>query len=304
MSLTASASLKLDKVLEAGLKAFKRRFVSLLAFSTRFQAEELAKDKSLQVPYVGLEASASVDWNPANGYTDANFAIGNRAVPVDKRKFQALSWNSGDLLGLPQESLNWAMEQKTDKLAFDVVTDILSVVTIANYGAAIHTELASAFTPDDIVTISRALDVLNWPEVGRAAVLHQDYVGALQTDVGLKYAQNAGNDDALRRGKIGQISNIDIQKGANFPTNAENTVGVVAMPSAVLIAAAPVTPDAEVMDQLQDFRKITDKETGLTLVYRAWGNADMDKCKRIVEFSYGYAKGDTAQLKRIQSAAL
>lgn len=302
MSVTASASLKLDKVLEAGLKAFKRRIASILAFSTRFQAAELAKDKSLQVPYVDLDATASSDWVPATGYGDGNFAIGNRAVPVNKRKFQALSWQSGDLLGLPQATLNWAMEQKADKLAYDVIVDIFSVITAANYGAAIFTGLASTFAPDDVGTLSTALDALNWPEQGRAAVLHQDYVNALAQDAGLKYFQNAGNSDALRLGKVGQISGIDIMKGVNFPANGEALVGVVALPSAVLVAAAPVTPDAEVMHQLQDFRTVSDAETGLTLVYRAWGNADLDKCKRVLEFSYGFAKGDERQLKRIVSA--
>jgi hypothetical protein len=302
MALTAAAALKLDRTLEAGLKAFKRRVISLLAFSTRFQAAELPKDKSLQVPYVALDATASTDWVPANGYGDGSFNVDSRAVPLNKRKFQTLSWQSGDLLGLPQETLNWTIEQKTDKLASDVITDILSVITLANYGAAIHTELASAFNSDDMVTISKALDTANWPDDGRAAILHQDYIGALQTDTGLKFAQNSGSDQTLRRGAIGSVSNIEVMKGINFPTNGQNLVGCVAMPSAVLIAAAPVTPDPEVRDQLQDFRLVTDKDTGLTLAYRAWGNADLDKCKRVVEFSYGYAKGDEAQLKRITSA--
>lgn len=300
--LTASASLKLDRVLESGLKAFKRRFISVLGFSTRFQAATLPRDKNLQVPYVGLDSVASKDWDSSVGYTGEDFTIGSRAVPVNKRKWKSLFWNSGDLLGLPQASLDWAMEQKMDKLAFDVVTDIFSVITAANYGAAIHTEAASLFTPDDVAGISRDLDTANWPEEGRAMVLHQDYINALQTDTGLKYFQNAGDADALRRGKIGRIANMDIQKGVNMPGNGENLVGVVGMPSALLIAAAPLEPDAEVRSQLQDLRMSTDEETGLTLVYRAWGNADFDVCKRVIEFSYGYAKGDAAQLKRLVSA--
>jgi hypothetical protein len=302
MSVTAAAALKLDKVLESGLKVFKRRIVALLAFSTRFQAAELAKDKSLQVPFVPLDATASADWNPATGYSDGNFAVQARAVPVNKRKFQVLSWQSGDLLGLPMESLAWAMELKMDKLAYDVIADVLSVITAANYGAAIHTEVASAFTPDDVRGIANTLDGLNWPESGRSAVLHQDYVSSLTQDEGLKFFQNAGNDDALRRGVVGTLAGINVMKGVNFPGNGENLVGCVAMPSAILVANAPVAPDAEVLSQLQDYRVVTDPETQLTLTYRAWGNADLDKCKRVVEFAYGYAKGDEAQLKRLVSA--
>ena len=303
MAVTAAAALKLDKVLAGGLKVFKRRLVPLLAFSTRFQAQELAKDKSLQVPYVPLEATASADWNPATGYGDGDFAVQSRAVPVNKRKFQVLSWQSGDLLGLPAESLAWGMEQKMDKLAFDVIADVLSIITVANFGGpVIPAEAAATFTSSDVAGIAKALDTANWPESGRAAVLHQDYVSALSEDTAIKYAQNSGSDAALRRGSVGMISGIDIMKGVNFPTNGQNLVGCVALPSAILIANAPVVPDDEVRMELTDYRVVTDPETQLSLVYRSWGNPDLDKCKRTVEFSYGFAVGDATQLKRLTSA--
>lgn len=299
MAITAAASLKLDKVLHLALRAFERRLMPIQVFSRKFEAQEVPKDKQLQVPFVPLETATSTDWNPATGYGDGNFNIQSIPVPVNKRKFQTLSWNSGDLLGLPVDVLAEAMIQKTDKLASDVIDDICSVITAANYGAPIMPAMAaSAFTTDEVQDIATALNTAKWPRVGRSLILDDLYAGEVLKDPALKNAAASGSTAALREGSIGRLSGFDIYD-APVPENEEFLVGFAALPSAVLIAAAPVEPEEEVRRQLSDYRRITSPTTGLTLVYRAWGSADFDKAKRVVEFSYGYAKGDTAQLKRI-----
>lgn len=303
MPLTASASLKLDKVLETALVAFKRRLMPLSAFSTRFEAREVPKDKQIHVPFVPLESTASVDWNPANGYGDGDFNIQSLPVPVNKRKYQILSWRSGDLLGLPIDALALSITQKTDKLAADVIADICSAITAANYGAPIIPGIAAAaFDSDEVQDISTALTTANWPRLGRALVMNEIYAGALAKDPAIKNAAASGSDRALREGTLGRIAGFDIFDGA-VPDNGEDLVGFAAMPSALLIASAPIEPEEEVRKQLSDYRVVTDPDTGLTLTYRAWGSADFDKAKRVVEFGYGYAKGDAAQLKRIVSPA-
>ena len=44
-----------------------------------------------------------------------------------------------------------------------------------------------------------------------------------------------------------------------------------------------------------------DPQTGLTLEYRAWGDADTDASKEIIECNYGFGVGEKAALKRIVS---
>lgn len=299
MALTASASLKLDKVLTSALTQFKLRIAPLMVFSTRFQAQEVPKDKQLMVPFVPLEATASADWDPATGYGNGDFNIEHKPVPVNKRKFQVLSWNSGDLLGLPVDSLALAIRQKTDKLAADVIADILTGITAANYGASIIPAIAaSAMTTDEVQDIATALTTANWPSVGRGLVLHETYTGNLAKDQSLKNATASGSTATLREGAIGRVAGFEVFD-APVPENGEKLVGFAALPSAMLIASAPVEPEDEVRKQLSDYRVITDPTTGLTLTYRAWGSADFDKAKRVIEFGYGFAKGDTAQLKRI-----
>lgn len=302
-ALTAASSLKLDKVLDLTLKAFKVRLAALRAFSYVFQAGEVPLDKTIRVPYVPLESMASQDWDPVLGYGDGDFNIEQKPVTLTQRKFQALNFTSDQLRGLPIDALAEAMMQKTDKLAADVTADVLSIITAADYGAAVHTGAASAFDTDDVVDIGTACTDAQWPSVGRNLILDSAYTGHLQKDDALKIALNSGSTQTLREGIIGRVSGFDVADGVPaFPGNGENLKGIAALKYGILLASAPIQPSDEVRSQLTDYRLVTDEQTGLTLTYRAWGNADFDLAKRIVEFSYGFAKGDTAQIKRIVSA--
>jgi hypothetical protein len=51
-----------------------------------------------------------------------------------------------------------------------------------------------------------------------------------------------------------------------------------------------------------NYQSVTDPETGLTVEYRSWADADTDSTKDVIEVNYGYARGDAAAIKRIVSA--
>jgi hypothetical protein len=257
----------------------------------------------LRVPYVPLETSASQDWDPNTGYSTGDFNVEEIPIPITARKYQALSFTATDLLGIPVESLAAAMVQKADKLAADVTADIISVVTAANYGAAIADSTADAFDTDSIADIGTALSEANWPTVGRFMVLDSSFCGNLRKDPALKFAYASGSTATLREGMIGNVSGFETAETPNFPANGENLRGITATPFGILIANAPIEPTEEVRSVLADYRTVTDPQTGLTLTYRAWGSQDFDLSKRIIEFSYGYAKGDPLQLKRITDSS-
>jgi hypothetical protein len=297
-ALSAASSLKLDKVLEFTLKAFKARLVALRAFSHVFQAGEISLDSTIRVPYVPLEGMASQDWDPVLGYGDGDFNIEQKPVQVNRRKYQVLSFTSDQLRGLPLDALNEAMLQKTDKLASDVSADVLSLVTAARFGAAVHSGAATAFDSDDITDIATACTNALWPAVGRSLILDTTFTGNLRKDDSIKSVMNSGSDATLREGIIGRVSGFDVGEQPGFPANGENLKGIATLKYGILVASAPIAPSDEVRAQLSDYRVVTD-ESGLTLTYRAWGNADFDLAKRLVEFSYGAAEGDTNQIKRV-----
>ncbi|MHA3773658.1 P22 phage major capsid protein family protein [Verrucomicrobiota bacterium sgz303538] len=300
MAISAAAGLKLDKVLQTGLTALKRRLAVLTLFSHVYQAKEVPRGKSIHVPFVPLEALASKDFDPAVGYEEGDFNIEEMPVQIQYRKYQPFSYTSEQLVGLSEETLNQAMVQKTDKLGADIIAHVLGGVNLANFGAApLAAVAASVYDTDDVFDMDGALTAANWPTVGRSLVLDSTYCTNIKKDPSIKNAAASGSTAGLREGSIGRVAGFDIDEVPNLPENGEKLAGFAALPYAILLASAPIAPAPAVKAQLFDYREAVDKDSGLTLVYRHWADPTKDREMRTIEVGYGFAKGDVQQLKRI-----
>lgn len=298
MALNSAAQLKLDKILRNGLRALKRRLSPILALSTVMRDQELTETNTVQVPFYPLDTLASKDFAGTYDFTGADgVTVGTKPVTVNKRKYQPLEYTSKELRRNSVVDLSKIMELKIEKLATDVLTDIFSIVTAANFGASVLESAASAFDRADVNALRTLANTSLWPQVMRSLLLESAFEGALVGD--LMNVSTAGTDAALREGAVGRISGFDVFDHPGMPENAERLVGAMLLPYSILTAFAPIEPADEVMDNLSAYSKYTDTESGLTLEYRAWGDPDTDKAKRTIEVSYGYALGDAAQLKRI-----
>jgi hypothetical protein len=94
---------------------------------------------------------------------------------------------------------------------------------------------------------------------------------------------------------------VDITSNATAGTcrRYENIVGVAAVPSALLVGFAPVTPTPAVRSQLFDYRIVEDKYSGIVLEYKHIGYGDTDEEVQVIEAHYGDGLGDTAAMKLI-----
>jgi hypothetical protein len=81
----------------------------------------------------------------------------------------------------------------------------------------------------------------------------------------------------------------------------ENIQGIAVLPSAILVGFAPVPPTPAIKKELFDYQELVDKETGLVLQYYHFADPDTDEEIQTIECHYGFAIGDTAQLKIIRS---
>ena len=297
MALNAAAALKLDKIMRNGMRALKRQLSPVLALSTVFRDQPLTETDTVQVPFYPLETLTSKDFDGSYDFTGGDANVNTKPVAVNKRKYQPLEFTSKELVRNSTIDLEKVLMLKIEKLAEDVLTDIFSVVTAANYGAAILDTTAANFDRNDVADLRTALTALYWPKTGRSLLLDSNHEGALNKD--LLQVDKSGTDSALREGTTGRLSGFDIFDHPNLPNNGEKLAGCALLPYSILCAFSPITPAPEVRAQMSDYRAYTDPESGLTLEYRAFGDPLSDSVKRIVEVNYGYAKGDTAQLKRI-----
>jgi ATP-dependent Clp endopeptidase proteolytic subunit ClpP len=300
---TVDATLKLNLILDQAIRAFARRLFPVGIFSTRLNAVPLLGTDKVEVPYFALETAASTDFVAGNGYdTFSNTSTDNREVTIDKRKYQGISWTSSEISRQPYLSIAQHTALKAEKLAYDVWTDVLGVVTVANYGAAVVTQPAAAWNSDTFKSIILAADQAQWPQVGRSVVVDATIHAQLLTDDAIKAALNYGGTEGIRKGTIPELFGFDYMSNANIPSNSENLNGFTAFKSAALFAQAPIEPTNEVLSQLSQYEVVVDPEVGVSMEYRLWGDPDMDTSKRVIECNYGYAAGEAAALKRFVSA--
>jgi len=301
MATTISSELKLNVVLDSALVALRESLLPINSFSRVFNDVPLQGTNKIAVPFYPLATDATSDFNGTYSFGDTN-AINSREITVNKRKYQALSFTSAELARQPYFNPEQLGFLKGRKLAEDILADILSVVTAANFGAAIHTGAASAFDSDDLISIKTVLDQSKWAKSSRSMILDNSYEGALLKDAGIKNAAAVGSASAIQNGRLPQIAGFDVVGTNLVPDNGENLVGMVALPEAILVAFSPIQPSAGVRANLTAYEVATDPETNLTIEYRSWGDPDTDTEKSVIEVNYGFAVGHAAALKRIVSA--
>lgn len=300
MATTISSELKLNVVLDSALVALRESLLPLNSFSRVFSGVPLQGTNKIAVPFFPLATDATSDFNGTYSFGDSN-AINSREVTINKRKYQALSFTSSELARQPYFDPEQLGYMKGRKLAEDILTDILGIVTAANYGSAIHTGAASAFDSDDMISIKTALDQAKWAKSSRSMILDNSYEGALLKDASIKNASAVGSASAIQNGRLPQIAGFDVIGTNLIPDNGENLVGMVALPEAILVAFAPVPPTVSGRNVIA-YETAVDPETNLAIEYRTWFDPNTDTERSVIEVNYGFAKGHEAALKRIVSA--
>lgn len=299
---TTSANLKRNVILSEILRAFATRITPLRAFSTVFGGIRLEGTDIVSVPYFPLVSTASTDFNQANGYVMGDSTHDAKTVTINKRKYQPIRFNSSELARQPALNLMQIAEIKAEKLGVDVFTDVLSVVTAANFGAAAFTGAANTFDSSDVADIKGVCDVAEWPDAGRSLIVKSAYDINLLKDSTVKSALNFGSADPVQNGSVQKILGFNYYMCNSIPANAENLVGLAAFPSGIVVATSPITPSDEVRNQLSGYELVIDPTTGISFEYRRWGNADFDETREVIECNYGFAVGEAAGIKRLVSA--
>lgn len=297
-AISVPDGLKLDKILNTALIAFKRKLLPLSMFSQAFNDVPLQGTDTMQVPFVPLQQTSSLDFDYDVGYEDGDGTLLSKPVTINKRKYQPLAITGYQLARMPVIKLEEIMVKKAEQLAEDIITDIFSLVLAANFGAAAVTLAAASWDSDTIGSVLRkaATDAM-WPESGRGLIVNTAVDSALLGDNAVKNAMAYGENSVIKEGKLPRISGFDYAVAPVFPGNGENLIALICMKWALLIGFSPIAPPPGVRKIMIDYRTMSD-DNGLTLEFRQLADARHDTDYHILECNYGYNLGDTAQLLR------
>lgn len=284
-------------ILKSAMEAFKHILMPLGLFSTVLRSVPLEGTDEIDIPYFPLATSASKNFDGSYKFDKGDME--SRKLKIDKRKYQSLTYTSEEKARQPYFDPITLGRMKGTKLAEDVLLDILSVVTQANFGNPILTADADEFDGDSLIDLQTDLDLLEWPSSPRGLILKSTYIGNVRKDI--KASGGLSNVGFSAFGNLPNLAGFDIATFNRMPNNAEKLQGFAVYPSAIIAGFSPITPTPNVMKQLSIYTTYSDPSTGLTMEYRAWGDPDSDSSKEVIECNYGFNWAEKEALKRIVS---
>ena len=304
-SNSIDAGLKRAQILKEVAREFARIALPLKSFASVFSNVPLEGTDEIKVPYYPLpsNANSTYDYTTTDGYTFAQGTTTNvKTITIDRRKYQPLDFSSQELARQPQLRVVQLAKLAAESLAYQVLADVLSVVTAANFGPAGLIRPAAALSSDDLADLGGTVSDNNWPASGRSLIVGTGYDVQLKKDLSIKLALNIGGTEVLREGRVPNICGFDYYAMPNFPTNSEALGGFIVARDAIFFATAPIAPAPAVRQLLSAYQTIVDEQTGITLTWKEWGDCDRDRSKAVIEIAYGFAVGNPAALKRICTA--
>lgn len=290
--------LKDVRIAQAALLPWMTELMPLSIFSTNFGPDAADKGDTVKVPIVGAPSPSS---DFAGDYT-ANADSQTSSIPIvlNKHKFKTVHLTAKEAATTAVPLLEKLVSTAAQQLAIDVLTDIFSCVTKANFGAALEGVSADSFDYKSILGIREACNLAKMPKDQRSLVLNTSLNTALLADdiVSRSFITNLAQPGVVEA-RVNRIAGFNVHETDCVPSNSENLAGFVAHPSAVAVAMRYLQPIAN----YDEAGAVTDPVTGLTFGYLRYTDTTSNKVYITLEALYGYKVIRAEALKRITTAA-
>ena len=290
--------LKDVRLSQNALLPWMETLLPLSAFSTNFSPDAADKLDTVKVPVIGAP-SASSDY--AGDYTaNADSEASSVAVTLDRHKYKTVHLTAKEAATTSIPLLEKLVTTAAQQLAIDVMSDIFTSITAANFGTpAIPAISAEDFGYKTIIKIREACAAAKMPQDSRALVLDNSYFSALLADdIVAKSFITPLAQQGVVEAKVNRIAGFNVFETGCVPDNGENLVGFAAHPSSLAIAMRYLTPIAN----YDEAGAVTDPVTGLTFGYLRYTDTKSNKVYITLEALYGFKVVRPAGLQRIVSA--
>ena len=284
------------KVAQLALMPFMSNLLPVTAFSTDFSPLPAEKLDTVRVPLVG---APSVSSDFAGDYAaNADSTVTVVPVTLNRHKYKTVHVTARESAETSLNALETLVEAAAQQLAQDVLVDIFSCITLANFGApGIAALAATAFDYKKVLSLREACGNAKMPPNPRSLVLDAGYyTNMLADDVVAKSFNLNLNAPAVTEGMVKRLAGFNLHETTLIPSDhAEKLVGFAAHSSAVAVAMRYLQPVAD----YQQAGAVTDPTTGMTFGYLRFTDTRANKIFVTLECLYGFAPAKTDALKRI-----
>mgnify|MGYP003610837137 CR=1 FL=1 len=287
-------NLKDVKVAQSAIKPFMATLLPIRAFSSNFSPEPADKLDTIRVPIVGAPSPAS---DFSGSYTaDVDSSIDVAPVQLNRHKYKTVHVTAREASETALNVLETLVGSAVKQLAQDVLQDIFTEITAANYGDPAIAALAStAFDYKKVLGVRESCANARMPSTDRALVLDAAYFSnLLGDDIVAKSFMTPVALPGVVDGVIRRLAGFDVYETTILP-NTEKLVGFAGHPSCLAVAMRYLQPVAE----YDEAGAVTDPVTGLTFGYLRYTETSSNRIFVTVECLYGFKVAIAGGLKRI-----
>jgi hypothetical protein len=292
-------NLKDIKVAQNALRPWTATLAPLRAFSRNFSPAPAEKLDTVRVPVVGAPSQSS---DFAGSYVEnVDSTITSVPVTLNRHKFKTVHVTAREASETALNVLNELVATAVQQLAEDVLVDIFSIITAANYGApALGPLAANDFGYTDLLTLRSACNAVKMPMSNRSVIIDDSYFTNLLADDVVKASPvervaEAGIVEAVIR----RLAGFDVFSSLVIPENGEDLIGFATHPNGLAVAMRYLVPVA----RYDEAGAVTHPETGLTFGYLRYTDTNSNRIFVTVECLYGFNAAIGAGIKRITKPA-
>lgn len=220
--------LKDVRISQAELLPWMETLLPLSAFSTNFSPDAADRLDTIKVPVIGMP-TASSDYE--GDYTvNSDSEASSVAVTLDRHKFKTVHLTAKEAATTAIPLLEKLVTTATQQLAIDVMTDIFTAITAANYGApAVPALAAEDFNYKSIIKIREACAEAKMPQDSRALILDNSFFSSLLADdiVAKSFITPLAQQGVIeaRVNRIAGFNIYETYQGTNFDTKIASRFG-------------------------------------------------------------------------------
>jgi hypothetical protein len=283
------------KVAQTALQPWMAALLPLRAFSTNFSPEPADKLDTVRVPVVGAPSQSSDFVDSYTGNPDSTVTV--IPVQLNRHKFKTIHVTAREASETALNVLETLVSSAVKQLATDVLQDIFSTITQANFGdPAINALAAANFDYKKVLAIRSACSNAKMPVTDRGLVLDGAYyTNLLGDDVVAKSFIQPVAQPGVVEAQIRRLAGFDMYETVILPDNGEKLVGFASHPSGMAIAMRYLPPVAD----YDESGAVTDPETGLTFGYLRFTEIQSNRIFVTVECLYGFMPAIANGIQRI-----
>jgi hypothetical protein len=231
-----------DKIFtQVALQAFVAKLAPLNAFSRDFSADTSRKGDAVIVPLISGVTATTFN----NSYEVGGGAINFATVTMDKHRIASVDLTDVQVANSSAAVLDNLAIQAGEALAKIVLQDIFSVITTANFGAALLTTASANYTITQIGALRKKMAQNDVPTDRLSFISDCDIYTALLTSSGVAQALNYGGAEAVRDGQIPRLLGASIYESNVIPANGLTKLGgFIAHPDSIALAMRYLAPQA------------------------------------------------------------